>query len=513
MNLVRLFDDHVERLGENVLLVFEGRSFTNLQLNRMGRRLATGLRRSGLGRGDHVVVCLPNIPEVPATFQAIWRIGAVSVPVMFRLGADEIRYILSHSDARAVITSAELFEKIQEAGRGIESLEQVVVIDGQKMNGVLDYRSMAEKNPADDAAESMGKDDVAQIIYTSGTTGQPKGVMLTHGNLAANAEGVWEAFEWKKGPVSLLCLPLAHAFGVSVMTARALSPFPEGFDVLMRWFDAEKTLKLIETHRVNHFTGVPTMYQMLVDQPCAELYDTRSLEVCTIGGAPVSGKLYRAFTEKYRCPLYPGYGLTEASPGVASCRSSLPVKPGSCGIPNFNVEVKVMDQNEQILPPLEQGEIVVRGPNVMKGYYKMPEETRKAVRGGWLHTGDVGYLDEEGFLFITDRIKDLIIKGGYNIYPKEIETLLEEHPAIQEAAVIGIPHLKYGEEVAAFVVLKKTRSLAEREIIRYAKSRMTPFKCPARVFFISSMPKTNTGKTIKKELKNRAMTASHMRDD
>jgi len=504
MNVVRLFDNHIERLGEHVLLWFEGRSFTNLQLNRMGCSLATGLRKNGLGRGDHVAVCLPNIPEVPVTFQAIWRMGAVSVPVMFRLGVDEIRYILMHSDAKAVITSAELFEKIGEAGRGIESLERVVLIGEEKKKGVLDYRSLVEQTPADDALEPMEKDDVAQIIYTSGTTGKPKGVMLTHGNLAANAEGVWEAFEWKKGPVSLLCLPLAHAFGVSVMTARALSPFPEGFDVLMRWFDAEKTLKFIEAHRITHFTGVPTMYQMLLDQPHADRYDTSSLEVCTIGGAPVSGKLHHAFTEKYGCRLSPGYGLTEASPGVASCRPGRPSKPGSCGIPNFNVEVGIMDQKDRVLPPFEQGEIVVRGPNVMKGYYKMPEETRQAVREGWLHTGDVGYLDEEGFLYITDRIKDLIIKGGYNIYPKEIEMLLEEHPAVQEAAVIGIPHVKYGEEVAAFVVLKQAHSLLEKEIIQYATSRMTAFKCPSRVSFVSSLPKTNTGKVMKKKLKDSA---------
>jgi long-chain acyl-CoA synthetase len=501
MNLVSLSDQHIEQLGETLALVFEGKEYTTVQLNEMGRRLGAGLKSLGVGRGDHVVVSLPNSPEVWAAFQGIWRIGAVIVPIMFLLGVEEIRYILNHSDAKVVITSADLVEKIKQASEGIEHIRHIIVIGGSDQGNQVNFHNLLAHNPPLEQTEEMDEDDVALMIYTSGTTGRPKGVMLTHNNLYSNAVAAWEANEWDKPAISILCLPLAHSFGVVAMNAGNLSPYKDAFGVLMRWFDPEEVFRLIERYRANNFIGVPTMYQVLLNHPAADKYDLSSLERCTISAAPVSEELYRAFTAKFHCEMYEGYGLTEAAPAVALCRPSMPLKKGSCGIPLPGVQVKIFDAEDRELPPYEQGEIVVRGPNVMKGYYKRPEETRETLRGGWLHTGDVGYLDEEGYLYITDRIKDLIIKGGYNIYPSEIEGYLEEHPAVLEVAVIGIPDEKYGEEIMAFVVPKPGHTISEDEVIAYAQSRISKFKCPSRVKFVESLPKTLVGKIQKKELR------------
>ncbi|MBU0735635.1 MAG: long-chain-fatty-acid--CoA ligase [Proteobacteria bacterium] len=502
MNLVKLGAERIEKFGEIVSIVFEDEEYTNTRINEMGCRLAAGLKSFGVGRGDHVVVSLPNLPEVFACFQAIWRIGAVIVPIMFLLGDNETRYILDHSDARAVITSQDLLYKIENAREGIDHIKKVLVIGGEDQGDRVDFHGLIDRSPPDESIEEMDENDVALMIYTSGTTGQPKGVMLSHNNLYQNAIAAWEVNELEKGgTIVLLCLPLAHSFGVVVMNAGNVSPFKEGFYVLMRWFDPEEVFRLIEKYRVTRFIGVPTMFQMLLNHPAGEKYDLSSLERCTISAAPVTEELHRAFTSKFNCSMYEGYGLTEASPAVAVCRPSMPRKKGSTGVPIPGVEVKIFDQEDREVPAGEQGEIVVRGPNVMVGYYKRPEETRETLRGGWLHTGDVGYLDEEGYLYITDRIKDMVIKGGYNIYPSEIEGYLEEHPAVAEVSVIGIPDEKYGEAIMAFIVGMPGRELTEEEVIQYANSKMTPFKAPSRVKFVDALPKSLVGKVLKKELR------------
>jgi long-chain acyl-CoA synthetase len=485
MNLVKLGDERMQRLGDT-------RTF---------RRLAGGLKSIGIGRGDHVVVSLSNSPEVFACFAAIWRLGAVIVPIMFLLGEDETRYILDHSDAKAVITSADLLEKIQNAAGGINHIKNIIVLGGEDRGNQVDFYGLVEHNPPMQQTAEMDEDDVALMIYTSGTTGRPKGVMLSHNNLYQNALASWEASQAAKGDITLLCLPLAHSFGVVVMNSGNLSQFKDSSAVLMRWFDPEEVFRLIEKYRVTQFIGVPTMYQILVSHPAGDKFDTSSLERCTISAAPVSAELYRAFTTKFDCKMYEGYGLTEASPTVAFCRPGMPIKKGSTGIPIPGVEVKIFDAEDRELPAGDQGEIVVKGPNVMLGYYKNPEETSATLRNGWLHTGDVGYLDEEGYLFITDRFKDMIIKGGYNIYPSEIEGYLEAHPAVGEVAVIGIPDEKYGEEIMAFIVRTPGQQIDEGGLIEFARSRMTPYKAPSRVQFIDGLPKSLVGKVLKKELR------------
>jgi long-chain acyl-CoA synthetase len=501
MNLVNLGDKRLEVMGDIRAYVFEGEEFTSNRINDLGRRLASGLKSLGIGKGDHVVVCMPNSPEVFACFGAIWRIGAVIVPIMFLLGENETRYILDHSDAKAVITSKEHLAKIENTRKGIRQIKHVVVLNGKDLGDQVDFYGLVAKNPPERHTEEMRKDDVALMIYTSGTTGQPKGVMLSHNNLYQNAIATWQASEAINPDTTILCLPLAHSFGVVVMNAGLCSKFKESYGVLMRWFDPAEVFRLIEKHRATQFIGVPTMYQILLNHPAADKYDTSSLQRCSISAAPVTEELYRAFTTKFNCRMYEGYGLTEASPTVAVERRSMPPKIGSTGIPIPGVEVKIVDPEDKEVPTGAQGEIVVRGANVMLGYYKRSAETAETLRSGWLHTGDVGYLDEDGYLFITDRIKDMIIKGGYNIYPSEIEGYLEEHPAVGEVSVIGIPDEKYGEEILAFIVKMPGQELAEEELIEFAKSKMTSFKAPSQVRFVKGLPKSLVGKVLKKELR------------
>jgi long-chain acyl-CoA synthetase len=356
---------------------------------------------------------------------------------------------------------------------GIGHIEHVIVIGAEDSGKRVDFHGLIDRSPADNHIEEMDADEIALMIYTSGTTGQPKGVMLSHNNLYQNAVSAWQANESEKGDITIFCLPLAHSFGVVVMNAGNLSPYKESFGVLLSWFNPEEVFRLIEKYRATNFIGVPTMFQILLTHPAAAKYDINSLERCTISAAPA----------------------------VAICRPSMPRKKGSTGVPMPGVEVKIFNDQDHGLASGKPGEIVVRGPNVMVGYYKRPEETREVLRGGWLHTGDVGYLDEDGYLFITDRIKDMIIKGGYNIYPSEIEGYLEEHPAIAEVSVIGIPDEKYGEAVLVFVVRVAGRDLSEQEVIEFAKAKMTPFKAPSKVKFVDQLPKSLVGKVLKKELR------------
>ena len=370
----------------------------------------------------------------------------------------------------------------------------------------MGFEGLVSRSPVAEKTEDVDPDDVALMIYTSGTTGRPKGVMLTHQNLLSNAQALRQAGEAggereEERAVSLMCLPLAHSFGVVSMNTIAISRVKEGFSVLMRWFDPEEIFRLIEKYRVTMFAGVPTMYQVLLNHPAADRYDTSSLRTCVISAAPVTEELFNAFSKKFGCEMYEGYGLTEAAPSVALSLEHMPRKKGSCGVPLPGVEVRIFGDDGKELPRGEHGEIVVRGPNVMKGYYKAPEATAETLRGGWLRTGDIGYLDDEGYLYITDRKKDMIIKGGYNLYPSEIESYLAEQPGVLEVAVIGTPDEKYGEEVMAFVVPKPGSGLTEDEVIRYAQARITKFKCPTRVKFLDALPKSLVGKVQKTQLR------------
>jgi long-chain acyl-CoA synthetase len=492
MNLATLADENVAKFGEYVALHFEGRDITNVEQRREAARVAHALRRVGVGVGDRVVVLLPNCPEVTQAYGGILRVGAVIVPVVFLLSADEVRHILTDSEAKVVITSPELASKV-------EGWDGTVVLVGGGGDG-LAWQEFVERESDRFPSVAREDNDLAVILYTAGTTGRPKGVALSHGNLASNARSAASLYELDRTAWSLAVLPLSHSYGLTVMNAGNILGTKA---VLLRWFTPEHVLETIERFGVQAMAGVPTMYVYLLNYPDAGRFNTSSMRSWGSGAAPLPLEIVEPFEKKFGGRLMEGYGLTEASPVVSAHRLSGIRKLGSVGQPIPGVEVAILDDADRPVAPGELGEVCVRGPNVMLGYYRLAEETAKTLRNGWLHTGDVGRLDHDGFLYIVERKKDLIIRGGFNIYPREVEEVLYAHPHVTEAAVIGMPDALMGEEVLAFVALKPGAVVAAEDIIAFCQARLAKFKCPKQVRFVDALPKSPIGKILRKELRAR----------
>jgi long-chain acyl-CoA synthetase len=501
MNVANFLDDHIARLGEVPNLVFEDAEYTNVWIRENANRLANGLKTLGVGRGDVVVVSLQNSPTVLVAFQAVFRLGATILPIMFNLGPDETQFILSDCDAEVLITSQDLPEKLRTAAQ-TPGIRHIVVLGGEEPEErIVPYEKLVEHQSNHFDMEEMNDDDIALLIYTAGTTGRPKGVMLSHGNLYHHVTATYNLFEHTRPAGTLICLPLAHMFGVTGMLIDHLSEHRGSRMVLMRWFDPEEIFRLIEKYKVIGMGGVPTMFWILLEHPSVEKYDISSMERCVVGAAPLPDELYRRFESKLGIEMIEAYGLSESCSAVACTHDGWVRKTGSAGTAIGKAVIKIFDEQDKELPPGEPGEIVIQGPTIMKGYYKRPEETAETLRGGWLHTGEVGYLDVDGYLFITDRKKDMIIKGGENIYPSEVENYLLRHPTVAEAAVVGVPDKTYGEEVLAFVVTKPGAGVTADEIISHCHRGYSKFKSPSRIEFVEKLPKSLVGKVLKAELK------------
>jgi long-chain acyl-CoA synthetase len=490
MNLATLGEDNVQRFGEYVALHFEGRDHTNVEQQRAAARVANALRRLGVGVGDRVMVLLPNCPEVTQAYGGILRLGAVIVPVVFLLSPDEVRHLLADSGARVVITSSELVSKIEGWTGGI------VLVGGG--TGGLAWDELLARETADCPIVPREDDDLAVILYTSGTTGRPKGVALSHANLASNARAAASLYELERTAWALAVLPLSHSYGLTVMNAGNILGTKA---VLLRWFNPELVLETIERFKVQSMAGVPTMYVYLLNYPDAGRFDTSSMRSWGSGAAPLPLEIVEPFEKKFGGRLMEGYGLTEASPVVSAHRLSGVRKLGSVGQPIPGVQVAIHDDDDRPVPTGELGEVCVRGPNVMLGYYRLPDETARTLRGGWLHTGDVGRLDPDNFLYIVERKKDLIIRGGFNIYPREVEEVLYAHPHVAEAAVVGMRDPLMGEDVLAFVALKPGATVEADAIIAFCQARLAKYKCPKRVRFVPALPKSPIGKILRKELR------------
>jgi long-chain acyl-CoA synthetase len=480
-------------------------AFSYAQVDEISGRIATSLRAAGLKRGDKVAVQLPNLPQFLFTYFGILKAGLVLVPFNPLLKAGEIAYLLADSQAKMLITfetfAPEAFRGAQEAG-GITTYVVNLPGNDQRPEGTKHYDELYFADDSGDI-EPVSADDTAVIIYTSGTTGKPKGAELTHFQLYMNCTVGGELFGFGEDDVSLAVLPLFHVFGLSSVlnvTVRF-----GGTLVLVPRFEPGPVLDAIAQHRCTIFSGVPTMYVALLHADTGPR-DLSSLRVGISGGAAIPGEVIRAFEEKFPgVVILEGYGLSETASCATFNISAEQRKVLSIGKPIWGVEVRVVGPDGEPLPPGEDnvGEIVIRGHNVMKGYYRNPEATAEAFRDGWFCTGDLAYADKDGYLFIVDRKKDMVIRGGYNVYPREVEEVLFTHPAIAEAAVIGAPHPTMGEEVVAIVVLKPGADATEEDIIGYSKQRLAAYKYPRRVRFASELPKGPTGKILKRELRSR----------
>jgi long-chain acyl-CoA synthetase len=502
-----------ERFGEYVSLVYEfpgqEREYTNLEVDREANRLAHALMGLGVTKGDRVMVMMQNNPQVLIGYQALARIGAITIPVLPLLKPPEVAYIAANSQAVAILTSTWVLYIVQEGLKEATSMRHVIVVgqegDAPAPEGASyqlhGYDALIANQPDTQPAVEIKPEDRAVILYTSGTTGRPKGVVLSHRNLISNAiAGAGDNPEESRGKASLAVLPLAHAFGITVSNVAYLSGTKT---VMVPRFDLEQVFQLIEKHRVAGFAGVPAMFVGMLNFPDAEKYDTSSLEYVVSGSAPLPVSVLEGFEKRFNCPIREGYGLSEATTAVSGHAVDMVRKPGSVGKPLQGVEVRVVDDNDNDLPVGEVGELLVRGPNLMQEYYNMPEETEKALRGGWLHTGDMAKLDEDGYIYIVERKKDLIIRGGLNIYPRDVEEVLMRHPAVLECAVIGVPSERMGEEVLAYVVLQDGKQATAEELMEFSRQYLANYKTPSFVEFIPALPRNAIGKIDRKVLRAR----------
>lgn len=460
------------------------------QLDAAIARAAGLLRAEGVGVGDRVGLQLPNVPTFPIVFYAVLRLGAVAVPMNPLLKAGEIAYHLSDSGAR-VMVGWHGFEA--ETRQGCDQAGAQLILDEPPTF----QARLAEAVPVDEVVE-RGDDDPAVIIYTSGTTGTPKGATLTQANLRAGAEVGCELVDAGPGSVAVATLPLFHVFGMnSIMNTTFLA---RGLMTLVPRFDPTKVLEVIERDRATTFAGVPTMYSALLNHPERSRYDTSALELCVSGGSALPVEVLRGFDEAFGAKVLEGYGLSETTGMATFNQRDRERKAGSIGVPVGGTEVRVVDDDDHEVAAGEPGEIVLRGPFVMAGYWGRPDATEQVMGGGWFHTGDIATVDADGYLFIVDRKKDLIIRGGYNVYPREVEEVLYTHPAVLEAAVVGVPHDSLGEEVGAAVVLKAGEAVTPDELRDHVRSKVAAYKYPRLVWLMDELPKGPTGKILKREI-------------
>ncbi len=448
------------------------------------------LRAQGVEHGDRVGMQLPNVPYFPLVYFGALRLGAVVVPMNPLLKDREVAYHLSDSGAKLMVGWRD-FEEAAQKGSEAAGADCLVVKPGE-------FEELLARSVAVEEVTKRADDDPAVIIYTSGTTGTPKGAALTHSNLRQGASVARDLVDAKPDSVAVAVLPLFHVFGMnSVMNctvrARALM-------TLVPRFEPGKVLEVIERDKATTFGGVPTMYAALLHHPDRDKHDASSLDLCVSGGSAMPVEVLRGFDEAFGAKVLEGYGLSETTGMGTFNTPDRERKPGSIGVPVGGTEIRLVDDEDNEVPEGEPGELTMRGPFVMHGYWNRDDATEEVMRGGWFHTGDIATVDEDGYYFIVDRKKDLIIRGGYNVYPRELEEVLYEHPAVREAAVIGVPHDSLGEEVGAAVVLKDGESVTPDDLRDYMKSKVAAYKYPRVIWLSDELPKGPTGKILKREI-------------
>jgi long-chain acyl-CoA synthetase len=491
-NLSSLLTNTADEYPDRPAIRLDDLVLTYAQLRDAAGRAAALLASLGVEPGDRIGLMLPNIPAFPVAFYGALAAGAIVVPMNPLLKSREVAYYLGDSGAKVVVAwqaaAAEAAKGAADAGA------QVVQVDDADLSSRLDGLS-----PVSSWADAAGDDD-AVILYTSGTTGKPKGAELTHDNLTRNASLTARTLlKNSSGDVMMGCLPLFHVFGLTCGLNGTVSV--GGTLTLLPRFDPGKALQIIERDRVTIFEGVPTMYSAMLHHQGDPRPDTSSLRLCISGGAAMPVEVLRNFEREFDCIILEGYGLSETSPVASFNHPDKVRKPGSVGTPVEGVEMRLVDGDGNDVPPGEVGEIAIRGHNVMKGYWGKPEATAEAIPDGWFRTGDMGRVDSDGYYYIVDRKKEMIIRGGFNVYPREIEEVLHEHPAVAEAAVVGLPHPELGEDVGAAVALKPGASATGDELRAFVKERVAAYKYPRHVWLVDELPKGPTGKILRREVR------------
>ncbi|MFN2499023.1 MAG: class I adenylate-forming enzyme family protein [Pyrinomonadaceae bacterium] len=497
-NLSQLLRQRVAAAPQKDFLFSEadGRRFTYAQFEQAVNRAASLLHSHGVGKGHVVSLLMPNSVEYIIAYFSCWQLGALAGPVNSLLKEEEISFVLNNSEAKTILIQSEFQPRLENIRRNLPHLNSVIVFDDEAEAA----RDCSDSNATNRSLPDIDPDDEAIIIYTSGTTGKPKGCLLTHRNLIANARQISQWLQFTTDERLLTIMPLFHMNAVSVTTMSAL--YAGGSTVVSAKFSATRFWQIISDYEITSFGSVATMLSMLISTypdgvPAGLKTDQLRFAMC--GSAPVPAEVMHRFEATFNCLVIEGYGLSEST-----CRSTFNPpderrRAGSCGVPIGN-EMRVVDEDDNEVSDGELGEIVMRGENILKGYYRNEEATALAFRNGWFHTGDIGYRDPDGFFYIVDRKSDMIIRGGENIYPREIDEVLYQHPAVAAAATIGVPDNLYGEEVAAFIVLKEGREATEEEIMVFCREHLADYKSPKTIRIVDSIPKGPTGKLLKRGL-------------
>lgn len=507
LNLGHFLNVSATNYPDTVAVIFDERKLTYAELASAARRVANVLKAKGIGYGDSVAIMIPNTPHFPIVYYGILMTGARVVPVNVLYTHKEIEHYLRDSEATAMFVFKMFEQEAVKAFQDVPTCKHLIVVgapdDFSEPEVGENFMSlMIQADTEFDCYQTM-PDDTAVILYTSGTTGAPKGAELTHFNLFFNAYfASHEINQVKPGEVGLATLPLFHSFGQTcIMNASILAG---GTITLVPRFETEKVMEVIARDRVKLIALVPTMYAFILNHPDWKNYDFSSVEVACSGGAALPGDVHRRFHDRYGIQIQEGYGLSETSPVACFSLSNMPLKVGSIGKPIWGVDMAVKREDGTFCGVDEVGEIVIRGHNIMKGYFRRPKETAEAIKDGWFHSGDMGRFDADGYFYIVDRKKDLIIRGGMNIYPSEIEEVLYQHPAVLEAAVIGIPDELRGEEVKVYVSPRAGEFLTPEDIMQYIQENFAKYKWPKEVEVLPELPKGPTGKILKRELRLQA---------
>jgi long-chain acyl-CoA synthetase len=499
-SMIDLIDEIVRLHGRRKFLTFEKKTYTYREVNRRMNQVAHGFRKLGITRGSRIALLLANSPEYIFTYFGMLKLGAINVPINTFLTAEEIEFILNDCEVSAIVVERELYAKFQTIFANLPSLQHIIVTDAQ-LPGTIYFGQFDQESPENPAWPMSTFEDIAVIHYTSGTTGKPKGAMLSHKNLLAAIDSNTDVIRVSHRDRVIVFLPLFHVFTFVVCI---LAPFSRGTRlILLRSVRQFKQVRdTIVRYRISVLVGIPQVFAALANAEIPWFFKyINPIRVCVTGGSALNAEVLTKFEQKFRIPLLEGYGLSETTGGICVNPMPGPRKPMSVGPAIKGVQVQVIDEDGGVLGPNEVGELLIKANNVMAGYYKQPEATKEVLHDDWFHTGDMVKIDADGYIYIVDRKKDMLIVRGMNVYPREVEDILNTHPKVAECAVIGVPDKQRGEVPKAIIALKKNETATEKEFRKFCHEKIAMYKNPKYFEFRESLPKTPTGKVMKKVLK------------